>query len=803
MPTVKFWFHTGVRQRRLSSVTLTGSWDAAGQASEAWSQRLMNEVIEPDGTLSYEVSVVLKGIGSTFEWGVRVDTRAGNTTHTGQWAVAAELKDWQDRRQIRRFTLGANGQVERYYLTRLSQLGANIQRNVAGKPVRFSVWAPNARAVALVFGHLATGYIDNQGGGVIDRGGVADRHAMQSVGAGVWQVELPVSNIDTSVYMFEIVDDAGHTRYRTDLYSRCQVGSGDHDPDGAPFSGAAIELDGRVSCSFIMDPTLVESPIRSGAFIDEATFWKDEFSPDRPVPKQASDLVIYELHVGALGYNQPRPGNLTDAIALIPYLLALGVNAVELLPISEFSGAKNWGYGTTHFCAVEFSSGGPDHLKAFVKACHQRGIAVILDVVYNHYPDAERAEWQYDSSEHQRNIYYWYEGNPSDYQTTEGATFPEGGYVDNESSGWAPAFHDEMVRGLFASSAVHLMLDFHIDGFRVDQTTSIHEYPKLKFDGRPADQAKIFGAKFLREFARTLRLLEGEVILLAEDHSTFDEVLRPIDDGGMGFDAKWYNEFYHHLIGDTGRSPNLLSSAGYGGNRGLDMGFFGSLLERTGPQSVVFHESHDEAGNSKFDEGRQRSRRTILAAVNQAEPSSLTGGLRGYAEARTRVVAGLSLLSAGVPMFLMGEEIGAAKPYRYDDWFLNRENLAADRQGVGANLFRFFSELIALRHRLAALKAPNIKVVHAHDDNRVIAFKRWSDHSEALVLATLSNDPFPLGYAIHHEHIPAAQWREVFSSDSAAYGGLNFGNGGAAFSNSVGEFNAILPANGFVVFERL
>lgn len=798
MPTVKFSFHTGLRQRRFGNVTLAGSWNAAGQPSEDWSRQPMAEVIEADGSLSYEASVSLDSVGSYFEWGVEVSTRVGNETRFGQWAIAAEVKDWQSRKQVRSFTLGAGGQAEHYYLTRLSQLGANIQRRVNPHQVRFAVWAPNARSVALVFGNPATGYIDNDGGGVVSR------HMLSAVGGGIWQADVDVTDIDHSVYMFEIVNDSGKTVYRTDLYSRCQVGSGDHDPGGKPSTVPAIQLDGRVSCSFIMDATKVEHPIGSGRFVDEAAFWSDEFNPLRPVPTLPSDLIIYELHVGALAFDKARPGNMADAIELIPYLVALGVNAVELLPISEFSGDKNWGYGTTHFCAIEFSSGGPDHLKAFVKACHQQGIAVILDVVYNHYPgDAERAEWQYDSVAPERNIYYWYEGNSSDYRDSAGNAFPDGGYIDNISSGWAPAFHEEMVRGLFISSAALLALDYHIDGFRVDQTTSIHGYPTLHVDGREANQARIFGAKFLREFGRTMRLIKEDLILLAEDHSTFDEVLKPAREGGMGFSAKWYNDFYHHLIGDTGRNPNLLTSAGFGGNWGLDMGFFGSLLENTGPWSVVFHESHDEAGNSKFDNDRQSSRRTILAAVNQSDPNALTGSLRGYAEGRTRVAAGLSLLSAGVPMFLMGEEIGAAKPFRYNDWIDNREDLHGDRGGKGARLFRFFQELIALRRRLPALRSANSKVVHIHNDNRVIAFKRWSDQSEALVLATLSNDPFPAGYVIQHDHIPGATWREVFSSDSAAYGGLNFGNGGRTVSNAQGTFQAVLPPNGFVIFERL
>jgi 1,4-alpha-glucan branching enzyme len=106
-------------------------------------------------------------------------------------------------------------------------------------------------------------------------------------------------------------------------------------------------------------------------------------------------------------------------MALLDYLTALGVNAVELLPVSEFSGNLAWGYGDTHHFVIESSAGGRDKYKHFVRECHRRGIAVIQDVVYNHYDSqAERAQWQYDSTAPEQNIYYWYEG----IQAPTGAT---------------------------------------------------------------------------------------------------------------------------------------------------------------------------------------------------------------------------------------------------------------------------------------------------------------------------------------------------------------------------------------------
>lgn len=263
---------------------------------------------------------------------------------------------------------------------------------------------------------------------------------------GIWQTDVAespdladFSKFDHQPYMFRIAKEGGQIAYRTDLYSRCQIGKGTFDPEGKPYSGNYIDLDGTKSCSVVIDPETVtrnfqESVWPEQEFVPEEEFWNGEFTPGRPVPNRVEDLVIYELHVGALGFGKDRPGNLEDAIQLFDYLVDLGVNAVELLPMSEFEGWAEWGYGTSHYFALEYSAGGRDQVKHFVRECHRHGIAVFLDVVYNHYHhNAERAQWAYDSDTPEWNIYYWYEGNASDY------SWSEGGYVDNMSTGFAPA----------------------------------------------------------------------------------------------------------------------------------------------------------------------------------------------------------------------------------------------------------------------------------------------------------------------------------------------------------------------------
>lgn len=803
---VNFTYFTGIKRPIFTNVRLTGSWNESGQYSDQWTFIQMQQETGADGCPCYTATVELdeNQIGWQFHWGVKLDSPKGQDI----WGIPTEVNDIYTQECHRSFNLqpkSTQPQQEEYYLTHCRRLGAQkyYLQGIAEPGIQFAVWAPNAKTVKVVFGTRTTGYIADDNSGIDTTMATIPLFREEN---GIWKTDInkspelaDFSKFDHKPYMFRIVKQNGEVAYRTDLYSRCQIGKGSIDPkEKGKIPSSYLDVDGAKSCSVVIDPEKIAKNFQKQVFpeiefLPQQEFWQDEFRDGKPVPRRVEDLIIYELHVGALGCRKNRPGNFEDAMNLLDYLVDLGVNAIELLPMSEFDDSVNWGYETSHYFALESSAGGRDQFKHFVRECHRRGIAVILDVVYNHYtPDAERAQWFYDSTNHEDNIYYWYEGKASDYSD------PRGGYVKNESTGAAPRFHEEMVRKLFISSAAALVEEFHVDGFRVDQTTSMHKYNKLEADSKELANANIFGAKFLRELTKTLRLINSNVILMAEDHSTWDKVTQSHEQGGLGFDATWYADFYHHLIGDAKKELNyakLILTAGLDTNIPLAMDCLAKVLSDSAKQKVVYHESHDEAGNS----AKKTSTRTIVAAVNSAP---LIGETRRYAEARARFACGMTMLSAGTPMFFMGEEVGAQKPYRYEDFLDYKENLLSERQNTGQYLFKFYQDIIRLRLAYQALKSRNIDIIHVHETNRVIAFQRWDENEKLLVIASLNNQPFAFGYEIENSKLNGGFWQEIFNSDDTSYGGNNVSNLETVIPVINNIIRVVIPANGFIVLQK-
>jgi 1,4-alpha-glucan branching enzyme len=154
-------------------------------------------------------------------------------------------------------------------------------------------------------------------------------------------------------------------------------------------------------------------------------------------------------------------------------------------------------------------------------------------------------------------------------------------------------------------------------------------------------------------------------------------------------------------------------------------------------------------------------------------------------------------------MFLFGEEIGAQKDFLYDKVTENKEDLATERVTNGKQLFTFYSDLIRLRLNRSGLRSHHIDILHVHNANRVLAFRRWNETEDYFILASLNNQPFGSGYTVENPRLPDGSWQEIFNSDAQGYGGGNVGNVGAVIPSSNGRIHAVVPANGFVVFKKV
>ena len=506
--TVQFRYLTGLKRRIFRNARLVGNWDPQGRQSLAGSDTAMTEIIAEDGCPAFTATVHFDAseVGKPFEWSVRLDTPVVSDVR----GVATEVKDANKTDRVRRLQLQPAGssQIEEYYFTYARRLGA--RKVFSGgrsrdADLRFAVWAPNAQNVEVVFGDPATGYIRDDGRGIDP---ARPPLSMTKGQDGIWQSAVipDFAAHEGLPYMYRVTNAQGHVG----LPDRSLLAPADRprheEPEGAALDRDPATLDGTKSCSLVVSLDTVAQRLRpagraGGRADSRGRVLGPRVHPGLPVPSRIEDLVIYELHVGSLGLGQSRPGNLEDAIALLPHLSDSASTRSSCCRCRS-SPAIGWGYGDSHHFVIESSAGGRDQYKHFVRECHRRGIAVIQDVVYNHYDsDAERAEWQYDSERARAEHLLLVRGQASDYP------HPDGGYLDNGSSGFAPRFWEEMVRQLFVSSAAAFVEEFHVDGLRVDLTQAIHR-DNACTPTAAASATQPVRRKMLREWSRTLRLIK-------------------------------------------------------------------------------------------------------------------------------------------------------------------------------------------------------------------------------------------------------------------------------------------------------
>lgn len=352
--------------------------------------------------------------------------------------------------------------------------------------------------------------------------------------------------------------------------------------------------------------------------IDHSAFrWSD--SEWKGVPFR--ELIFYELHVGTF----TTEGTFEAIIPRLDELAETGINAIELMPVCQFPGNRNWGYDGVYPYSVQNSYGGPQALKRLVNACHQKGIAIFLDVVYNHL------------------------GPEGNYLSCYGPYF-----TDQYSTPWGHALNfdgpwSDGVKDFFSDNPLHWFRNYHIDGLRLDAIHAI-------FDSG----AKNFW-EVLSEKVTFLQQQLGRVFyLVAECDYNSPKVVRPTECGGLGFDAQWLDDFHHALYVlldekgrdryiDFGRMEQLakaytdgfVHSGEYVKARRKKHGV--SSAGVPGDKFIVFNQNHDQVGNRVMGE-----RLSVLVNFE-----------------RLKLAAGALFLSPYLPLLFMGEEYAETSPFFY------------------------------------------------------------------------------------------------------------------------------------------
>ncbi len=507
--------------------------------------------------------------------------------------------------------------------------GCTLGALVSATGTRFSVWAPNADSV------WVTGdFCDWQDPG----------HALQRGEDGIWSLEVKGAQV-------------GHQyQYR--------LKRGD---------AVALKNDPR-ACA--IDPGTQRGVVYGGQFN-----WTDAGFEPPPVER----TVIYELHVGTFNARDGNhSGTFDSVVARLPYLRGLGINAIELLPPAEFPTDRSWGYNTTNPFAVASLYGGAEGLKRLVDAAHKSGIAVIIDMVINHFgPDALDL-WQFDGwSENGLGGIYFYNDHRS--STPWGNTRPDYGRFE--------------VRQYLRDAALHWFREFHVDGLRLDATNFVR-----RVEGYDAGYDLADGWNLLRWINEDIQRLYPGRWTLAEDLQQNEWLVVPGTEGGAGFTAQWDAAFVHPIrqvlkeVDDHNRDMAIVRDA-------LLHSYAGRPFSR-----VIYTESHDDVAN-----GNARLA-TEIAPGNSSDI---------YAQKRTTLGAVLVLTARGIPMLFKGQE------FLEQGWFRDDVPLDWSRLDSFRGIQRLYRDLIQLRRNTQddtrGLTGPHTAVLLEDNTNKILVFHRWRD----------------------------------------------------------------------------
>ncbi|RPH81789.1 MAG: malto-oligosyltrehalose trehalohydrolase [Nitrospiraceae bacterium] len=578
-------------------------------------------------------------------------------------------------------------------------------RMIEADRVRFTVWAPFADTVAVE---------------LVDQ----DRTAIPMQPASQGYFEVTVEGVGPRARYRYLLDGK---KARPDPASRFQ-------PEGVHGPSAVVDPD---------------------SFRWEDTAW-------RGIP--LSDFIIYELHVGTF----TREGTFDSIIPHLSYLKeTVGITAIELMPVAQFPGGRNWGYDGVYPFAPQSTYGGPEGLKRLVNACHATGLAVIMDVVYNHL------------------------GPKGNYLGEFGPYF-----TDRYKTPWGAAINydgpdSDAVRHYVVSNARYWVTEYHIDALRLDAIHGIFDFS---------------ATHILRELASSVQIeaarLNRQVFVIAESDLNDTQIIEQPATGGYGLDGQWSDDFHHalrvvltgesrgyyedfHGLHDLGTAvrQGFVYSGQYSEHRRRR---HGSSSQQVSPgQLVVFSQNHDQIGNRAV--GDRLSTQRPFEALKDARA--------------------LVLLSPNIPLLFMGEEYGETAPFQYfiehgdpdlieavrqgrrrefahfgwkaedipdpqDPATFERSRLNRDRlDGRQAGLLRWTSALIHLRKTVSTLGAGDGNQLHhavwVLEREQVLIVHRWSNRGEAALLLFGFNQSSATLTLCE----PVGTWQLQLDSGTAEFGG--------------------------------
>ncbi|HEY3276115.1 MAG TPA: malto-oligosyltrehalose trehalohydrolase [Syntrophorhabdaceae bacterium] len=474
--------------------------------------------------------------------------------------------------------------------------------------------------------------------------------------------------------------------------------------------------------------------------------------------RQLKDFIIYEIHIGTF----TQEGTFEAAIGYLDYMKELGITAIEIMPVTQFPGERNWGYDGVFPFAPQNSYGGPWALKKLVDACHRKGLAVIFDVVYNHL------------------------GPEGNYLRTFAVDY----FTDRYNTPWGDAVNydgplSDQVRHYFISNALYWLSEYHGDALRLDAIQGIYD---------------LSAHHVLMELAEAVDCFKkasgNEVALIAESDLNDVRVINPWEKGGYGLDAVWNDDFHHSLhtlITHDQRTYYKDFGALSQMAKALEEGFVysgqhsphrrrrhgNSSKEMPANQFVVCSQNHDQVGNTQVRPG----------AVESLEELKLR--------------AAMVLLSPYIPLLFMGEEYGEKAPFYYftsffdpalseavrkskDEevatlWGMEAPDPEAEKTFLDAKihldgprspsenrLYDFYRTLIKLRKEVPVLARPvkEQAEIRVFEKEKTLIMRRWIRDSTAFLVFNFNEDNVAVELTL-----PPGKWEKILDSSAPEWGG--------------------------------